>query len=121
MALRPDLNGLRVQEPGHAEIYLIDEGRKRHIPNPPTYDDLFRNWEGVQPDLHLDEIDTGAAISDGAILAFGKSSPAVYLVDRGHKRHVTSPGVMDKYYFYWPTTRVDQILLDSIPDGNPIT
>src|SRR5580704_9916094 len=111
MALRPDLNGLRVQEPGHPEIYLIDEGRKRHIPDPPTFDALFRNWDGINQDLHIDEIDTGFPISSGAVLALGKADPSVYLVDRGVKRHVTSPPVMDKYNFRWPATRIDQIIL----------
>ena len=120
MALRPDLNGLRVQEPGHPEIYLIDEGRKRHIPNPATFDRLFRNWDGIQQDLHLDEIDTGVPISDGAVLALGKSDLAVYLIDQGQKRHVTRPAVMDKYNLRWPTIPVDQILLNSIPTGNQI-
>lgn len=118
---RPDLNGLRVQEPGHPEIYLIDEGRKRHIPDPETFDDLFRDWNGVQQDLHLDEIETGPTISHAAVLAQAKGAAEVWLVDAGIKRHVTSPAVMDKYNFRWPTTRVDAILINSIMTGQPIS
>ena len=34
MALRPDLNGLRVQQYGDPRVHLVDEGRKRWIPSP---------------------------------------------------------------------------------------
>jgi hypothetical protein len=40
---RPDLNGLRMQTPGKPEVYLIDDGCKRHIPNEKTYNNLFRD------------------------------------------------------------------------------
>ena len=121
MALRPDLNGLRFQEPGQVAIYLIDgEGQKRHIPDPPTYDALFRTWEGVQQNVPLSEVDLGVTITPGAVLAMGKARPEVYLIDHGQKRHVVNPASMDKYHFRWPTTEIDQIILDSIPSGNPI-
>ncbi|QDT24603.1 hypothetical protein [Gimesia chilikensis] len=117
--VRNDLNGLRVQLPGNPAIYLIDEGCKRHIPNPSTFDNLFRDWSFTQ-DLDIDEIQTGSPISDGAILAQGKGRAEVYLIDGGMKRHVPSPQLMDRYNFRWPTDRIDVALIDAIPTGRPI-
>jgi hypothetical protein len=48
--IRTDLNGLRVRLPKHAPIYLVDEGKKRHIPNPQVYNELFKDWTGVVAD-----------------------------------------------------------------------
>ncbi|MGL4512527.1 MAG: hypothetical protein ACRCT8_05500 [Lacipirellulaceae bacterium] len=118
--LRNDLNGLRVQLPGRPEIYLIDEGCKRHIPNPATYDSLFRDWGGIVQDLDIDEIPNAAAISDGAVLAQGKGRAEVYLIDGGVKRHVPSPALMDRYHFRWPQSRLDTAVIDAIPTGRPI-
>jgi hypothetical protein len=118
---RPDLNGLRVKSPTEAKIYLIDGGCRRWIPNPETYNNLFRDWNGVVIDIDINEIPEAAPISEGAILSKGSNSPAVFLVDRGIKRWVTSPAAMDKYYFNWGRVYVvPQVLVDSIPTGSSI-
>ena len=117
--VRNDLNGLRMQLPGNPAIYLIDEGCKRHIPNPPTFDNLFRDWSYIQ-DIDIDEIQTGTQITGGAILAQGKGRAEVYLIDGGTKRYVPSPAVMDRYNFRWPTNRIDTAIIDAIPTGRPI-
>jgi hypothetical protein len=43
---RPDLNGARVKHPLYSSVYLIDRGQKRGIPNPGTYNNLFKDWNG---------------------------------------------------------------------------
>jgi hypothetical protein len=48
-APRTDLAGARIQAPGDPAIYLIDDdGTRRHIPDVPTYDNLFRDFSGIQ-------------------------------------------------------------------------
>jgi hypothetical protein len=118
---RPDLNGLRVQLPGHPEIYLIDEGCKRHIPNPPTFDNLFRNWDGIVQDLNVNDILSGPPIPDGAVLLQAKGAAEVWLIDGHVKRHVTSPAVMDRYNLRWPPTRVDPTVVNAIQTGRPVS
>ena len=121
MSLRKDLDGLRVQLPGDPAIYLMVAGQKRHIPDPPTYDNLFRDWNGVVQDPHLNDIDTGTPINHGAVLAQGYGDAAVYLIDGGHKRHIGSPATMDRYHLAWNKIQhVAPILIASIPTGAAI-
>lgn len=121
MADRPDLNGYRIKHPD-GTVYLILDGKRRHIPNPKTYENLFRNWDGIIVDVDVDQITDGGALSDGAVLARPKEGAYVYLVSNGSKRHVTSPGVMDKYHFSWHRVNdVPHILLDFINEGSGIS
>ncbi|MFC5475393.1 hypothetical protein [Paraherbaspirillum soli] len=121
MALRKDLDGLRVQLPGNPAVYLVDAGRKRHIPDPATYNNLFRDWNGILQDIAINEIDTGTPISVGAVLAQGFGDPAVYLIDNGIKRHIGSPATMDRYNFAWDKIQhVAPILISSIETGPAI-
>ena len=53
------LNGLKLQVPGAAPVYLIDLGKRRWIPNPQVFEQLFRNWQGIIPDIDTTEIDAG--------------------------------------------------------------
>ena len=122
MTIRRDLDGLRVQLPGAPEIYLMIDGLKHWIPNPPTYNNLFRDWNNIVQDANINTIDTGPQISDGAVLAQANGHAEVYLIDQGHKRWITSPGTMDRYTFSWSSiNHVAPILIASIPSGANIT
>jgi hypothetical protein len=119
--VRPDCNGLRIQKPGDQALYLIDRGQKRHIPNPDTFNNLFRNWSHVEDLYIFDSIETGPPLPDGAILAAAIGSGAVYLLDLGCKRHVTGPSVMKKYNFNWDRVyKLPPLTLANIPLGDPI-
>jgi hypothetical protein len=119
---RPDLNGVRCKFSNRPHIYMIDRGYRRHIPNPETYNNLFRDWSGVVVDNDIDEIPEGRAIESGAVLSRGHSTPHVYLVEHGQKRHVTSPSAMDKYHFAWGRVYiVPQVQIDAIPTGPAIS
>jgi hypothetical protein len=105
MALRPDLEGLRIRMPGTDTIYLIDKGRKRGIPSVAMYNRLFRNWDNVHLDLHLDEIDDGEPFVElTRLMRFG-SDPAVFFAEGGDDnnpgalRWIASGAVMDRYQF----------------------
>ena len=118
-APRPDLAGLRLMHLTGPAIYLVNpEGLLQWIPNPDTYNNLFRDWNGVYR-VDIATMAIGTALSNGAVLAKGNTSNAVYLVSNGKKRWITSPAVMDKYYFNWNHVYVvPQVLIDSIPTGN---
>jgi len=121
-APRPDLVGVRVQSPGSPDIYLIDDdGTKRHIPDPTTYNDLFRDWSGIQA-MDVSTIASGPDVTSGAYLATPPGGGPIYLVSNGQKRHVTSPAVMDKFWFNWAQVRqVPQSTLDALPNGTDLT
>jgi hypothetical protein len=117
------VEGARVQQAGTPEIYLIDDaGSKRGIPDPTTYYNLFRDWNGIQQVADVSGIPSGPDITSGAYLAIAQETmQTVYLVDNGQKRGVTSPAVMDKFYFNYGTIRpVPQSTLDALPTGFPI-
>jgi hypothetical protein len=116
---RPDLSGLRVKSPNDPAIYLIDpDGYRRWIPNPATYNNLFRDWNGVVISIDINEIALGLNLTDGAVLARATGTAPVYLVSNGIKRWITSPSAMDKYYFNWNTIiQIPHVLIDSIPTG----
>ena len=125
--IRNDLNGLRVQLPGNPAIYLIDNGRKRHIPSPPVYNQLFSTWAGVIQDIDVNDIELGEAIPNTAILFRCSNSPAVFLLDGNSphqiKRHIASPAVMDRYSFDWNKIHVFNVNVDDLswPNGPQIT
>lgn len=119
---RPDLAGQRYQYPGQAQIYLIDVlGTRRWIPNPDTYNRLFRDWNGIVQDIDTLEILAGAPISSDAYLAQSNDLHQYkYLIDGGHKRWIDGQAAMDKYYFNWNNlVPVDPAILSTIPDGQP--
>jgi hypothetical protein len=116
---RQDLAGERVRDASGPAIYLIDEdGTKRWIPDTATYNNLFRDWSGIQV-VDVSTIVSGPQITSGAYLAIAQETmKTVYLVDNGHKRGITSPAVMDKFWFNWSQVKpVPQSLLDGLPDG----
>jgi hypothetical protein len=116
---RPDLAGLRLVAPNPTAIYLVDpHGYLRWIPDPTTYNYLFRDWNGIVTDVDLINIAQGAPLSSGALLAQGVGTLAIYLVSNGSKQLITSPAAMDKYYFNYNTVaHVPYILVEYIPSG----
>jgi hypothetical protein len=125
--LRLDIRGLRVRLPGSAPVYLIDLGKKRHIPDPNVYNELFSTWDGIIDDLDVDDIAVGEPIPETAILFRCSDSPKVFLLDgippHQTKRHIASPAVMDRYKFNWARVHLWTAPLSAIgyPDGPEIT
>jgi hypothetical protein len=116
---RRDLAGCRMRTPASASIYLIDpDGYRRWVPNRLTYDRLFRDREGIADDLALDQIAQRPRITSAAMLVRGDESDSLYLLERGVKRLIPSPAVMDKYHFSWDRVfAVKQFLIEKIPHG----
>ncbi|TGD57030.1 hypothetical protein [Flavobacterium humi] len=115
---RPDLAGLRLTSLKGGPVYLVNpEGYLQMIPNPQTYNSLFRDWSNIIK-ADLLNIATGSPITDGAVLAKADNSAAVYIVSNGVKRWINSAAAMDKYYFNWDAIlTVPHVLVDFIPSG----
>ena len=122
-----ELNGLRVQAPGTAAIYLVEGGERRWIPNPDTLNNLFADPSLTTVDIGSLSIPLGNNITNGAILshcdtAGHPDSGAIFLIDSGTKRHIANPEIMNKYNFNWNTVvNVPCILLQYIPSGPALT
>lgn len=117
----PALDGKRVKDPNEPAIYFVwNDGYKCHIPDPTTYNNLFRSWGGI---LKLDpeelaQIATGPPLTSGAILARAKDTAPVYLITNGKKHHIKNPNVMEYCWFRWDAVVVvPPIMLDAIPTG----
>ncbi len=117
----PSILGRRFSYQG--KVYLADTIGMRWITNPTVYNALFRDWTGITalsdpprnnqvplasylrtgtPDYQLFMLAPSApAIPDGAALMKDPAAPEVYLVERGMKRHIVSPDIMDQYSFNW--------------------
>lgn len=118
---RLDLDGVRIRMPNQPTIYLVDQGLRRAVPDPSTYNNLFRDWEGIVVDIDVDAVPLGPPIAHGAVLVRADGAPSVYLVDRGVKRLVASPETMNRYHFAWSRIHVvPPSLVDAIPVGQTI-
>lgn len=118
----PELAGQRVRIPGTIPIYLVDRnGYRRCVPFPLTFLNLFGDgisFNGVVVAEDVAEIAEGPPLDERAILVRGATSEAIYLMDRGVKKRISSSEMMSKYGFDERSiVCVPQVLIDSIPAG----
>jgi hypothetical protein len=120
-AVRPDLDGVRIQSVNNSAVFLIIDGQRHWIPNETTYFNLFRSFDGIVKDAHINDIDEGEQLSDGAILARSPDFANVYLVSNGMRRWISSRGVFDRYQFNSrKIVSIPSVVLFTIPEGPPI-
>jgi hypothetical protein len=124
---QPRWVGRRIKVRGEAPIYLIDwltdgsKGFKRWIPGEFTYNNLFRDWDGIieLTSGEVENIPNDSALPRDAVLVRGAGMPEVYLIDQGDgpkgKRWVASPRAMDSYHLAWNRVYVvPPIVLEAI-------
>jgi len=130
---RGDLLGHTIEDTvGDPRVYLIDVdylngptpvvGVRRHVPDPTTAGQLFGDDWPSDKVVDPQEITLGPAISSGAFLATpNEGGGAIYFMDQGHRRHVTSPAKMDQYHFKWDKVqKIPQVVIDWLPQGPDI-
>ena len=114
----PQLNGLLLQLPGAAPVYLVLNGFRRWVPNPQTFQNLFASGATIVSDIGIGSVSEGAALTTGAVLAKGQGSAPVYLVSNGVKMWIPNPDIFARYQFNGAKiVEVPQILIDCIPSG----
>ena len=114
--IRLDLNGLRLKHPVSGEVFLIHEGTRRLIPNPTTYNSLFRDWNGIITDINVDTIDRGPDLSPDAILL--DCIGGKWMLTNGKKFGCGSGAAFDRYWFGGIQTKLAPIVCNSIPSGS---
>jgi hypothetical protein len=120
----PELDGKLIKGSSTNTVYFVWQGGyKCAIPDPTTFNNLYRNWNTIiiLSDSDVKNITSGPAITKGSLLIKGDSSATVYLLTNGKKHGITSPDVMDYCNFSWDQIRVyPQIVVNSIPYGTTI-
>jgi len=116
---RPGLAGCRLSNVGGSELFVVDaQGYRRRIPNYTTYSRLFRDWSGIAETPDLENIAARVDLAIGTILIRGDRASAIYLLDQGRRRAVSSQEIMNKYWFNWERVFViRQVLVDHMPLG----
>jgi len=111
-------DGERVKGSNSAPVYLILHGQLRWIPDPITYNNLFKDWNGIGVNDYLvDNVPRGVPLTSGAVLAKG-SGPAIYVVTNGQKLWIPDPTVFNKFYFNsGKVVTVPDVIINSIPQG----
>jgi len=114
----PQLNGLQLQLPGAAPVYLVLNGFRCWIPDPTTYGNLFVPGAAIVHDINIGVVSEGPALSSGAVLLQGSGSPQVYLITNGMKMWIPSQAIFNRYQFdQAKIVVVPQIVVNSIPSG----
>jgi hypothetical protein len=98
--------GRRVRTPGTAAIYLVMEGKRRHVPDPETYFNLFDSWADVEDTHDADDLPLGDPLGRGARLVQAGVPGRVYLDSNDVFRWITSPDVFNRYRFSWGKIRL---------------
>jgi hypothetical protein len=88
----PTLNGQIFYVPGEPEIYWIDNGLARHIPDEATYHGVFGGSPNKQAYGELlTEVTLGLPIADGTELVRAGNDAKIYFVENQTKRFVADP------------------------------
>jgi hypothetical protein len=115
-----DWNGLRLRSPESAPIFIVFDGSLHWIPNPTTYNNLFKDWNGILSIENLGaKIGQGPNISEDAMLAEQNEGGKVFLITNDVKHWIVNPNVFDRYNFNWGRVRhLPATILESIPSGS---
>lgn len=114
-------DGLRVASHSSGAIYLVMWGQLHWIPNPPTFNTVFKDWSGiVNSDYIVDNMPRGPALAVDSLIAIGAGSPAQYLVTFGKKLWIPNPATVAKFNFHAPVT-IPHLVLDYVPTGPNVT
>jgi hypothetical protein len=117
--LRPDLNGLLVQQPGDAKQYLVFNGKACHIPDPTVETRLFSPINITMMDLS--EVERGETLSEGSVMIRNPGPDPVNtgnisLFTNGKRHHVPNMAVLQQYSFAnW--IELPPEIFDAIPAG----
>jgi hypothetical protein len=107
------------------QVYLVQEGIKRHIPNEATFSARgyrFGNVDTVD-DRYVASLPIGHSVVD--VLAQGNllqgTGPSVYVMHEGTKRHILSEGAFNACGYRWDAVqRIAGGPLAGIPTGAPL-
>lgn len=103
-------------------VYLVWNGELRAVPNVDTYNNLFRNWDGIRNDEYLiNNMPEGRPLSNGALLARGNFVKRIFLLTDGEKHPIWERSTFDQFNLSDGAVKdVAQLIIDYIPSGNEL-
>ena len=108
--------GAVIQTTNSPDVYIVVNGKKRHIPSPWAFEQLKLKWQQIKK---VSQQILDSFPDDDLLQAAGK--PEVYIIVNGMKRHVPSPEVFNSYGFDWSNISVVSAdKLAQYPDVNLI-
>ncbi|XP_076333960.1 uncharacterized protein LOC143237994 isoform X4 [Tachypleus tridentatus] len=111
------LEGKLMKHPSTPAVYQILDGCRRWVPNPPTYNNLYKNWECIQSNILEKLLCKCDSLSNGAELIKG-SGDTVYLLSNGVKRPIADPETFNGFCFDWNKIKnYSDIVINSLSTG----
>jgi len=96
LSVTPEEDETLITSTSTPEVFVIKNGKKRHIPSPQAFNRHGYKWQNIKVLLE-DQLESYP--DDELIKA--DNSPAVYIIVAGMKRHIPSPAVFIAYGFDW--------------------
>ncbi|QNA83640.1 hypothetical protein G4G27_06235 [Sphingomonas sp. So64.6b] len=114
-------DGMRIVKSTASSIYLVMWGQLHWIPDPGTFNSVFRDWNGiVTSDYLTNSIPMGTALSDLSFIGISGGSPAQYLVSMNAKHLIPTPAVANAFNFHSPV-KVPVLALQYIPSWRDVS
>ncbi|XP_076338862.1 uncharacterized protein LOC143240398 isoform X2 [Tachypleus tridentatus] len=111
------LEGKLLKHPSNPSVYQILDGCRHGVPNPPTYNNLYKNWECIQSNILEKLLCKCESLSNGAELIKG-SGDTVYLLSNGIKRPIADPETFNGFCFDWNKIKTySDIVINNLPVG----
>lgn len=96
LSITPEVEGTLVSAIGEPEVYIIQNGRKRHIPSSQAFNRQGLGWQNIK-EISEEELDI---YSDDELIKTSDNS-SVYIIFAGMKRHIPSVEVFESYGLDW--------------------
>ena len=109
-----ECNGYRYQIPGQLAVYVVIDGVRHHVPDQPTYLNLWAGFADVIAGGGT--VDIGDPLVVGAFLALEVETGRVYLVGRS-KRWIPNPAILHQYAF--DEAKIRRMSQASLPGRGP--
>lgn len=126
MIERPDLDGLRLFEPGKPDVWLVFHGRRHRIASSNVYDSLFHEVDGIIESQEIEGVALGDQIGEGACLIRADGTLPVYLLTvfdgEARRCHIPSYEVLRDFGFHEKKVRdASPLLVNAVPIGEALT
>lgn len=124
---RPDLDGLRLNESGTSDVWLVFGGERHRVTSPEVYDALFSGVDKLVTFEGVDEVVQGAELGEGTCLIRAEGGLGIHLLARaadGRVRRHHIPTFESFLDFGFDEARVREfppLLIEGVEAGPELT